>query len=250
MTPERWARLRDLFDEALAVGESDRPGFVSAACAGDAGLERSLAALLAHHQASGSGLAGPQASSEELADIVLAGLRAFLPGEVVANRFRVDQFLAEGGMGEVYVAEDLELNERVALKTIRPDLARDESILAGFKREIQLARKITHRNVSRVFDLFRHEVDADNERHDVAFLSMEFLQGDTLAARIQRTGPVGRSDALSIASQLIAGLDAAHRVGITHRDFKSGNVVLVPETDDQRPDANAPSSWTSVWPAR
>jgi len=233
VTPDRWARLKDLFDQALAVDERERHGFVCAACGDDTGLKRSLTTLLNHHDLSASGLTGSLMTPERVAEIILADLRAFVPGEVVANRFRVDRFLAEGGMGEVYAAEDLELGDPVALKTIRPELARDERILARFKLEIQLARKVTHRNVSRVFDLFRHEVDLDHEPRTVVFLSMELLQGETLAARIRRSGPLRPAEAQKIAVQLIAGLEAAHHAGIIHRDFKSGNVVLVPEPDAQ-----------------
>jgi serine/threonine protein kinase len=229
--PERWSRLKELFDQALNLGANERDQFVSAVGADDPGLERSLAALLAHHHASDLDLAVETWTAEHIASVVLAEFRGFEPGEVVANRFRVEQFLAEGGMGAVYSAEDLELNERVALKTIRPDLARNEEVLARFKREIQLARKVTHRNVSRVFDLFRHNSQTGEQR-SVVFLSMELLQGETLWERIRRTGPLGVAEAHQIAAQLVAGLDAAHRAGIIHRDFKSGNVVLVPEPGD------------------
>lgn len=234
MTPERWARLRDLFDQALDVDAGERLRFANGVCAGDADLQQSLVKLLLHHQTSAPGVTGRTLSAEHFAEIVGNELRAFHPGEIVAHRFRVERFLAEGGMGEIYVAGDLELNERVALKTIRTELGSDEAVLAAFKREIQLARKITHRNVSRVFDLFRHEAESHGERHTIVFLSMEFLEGETLTARIQRSGALNRVDAQSIATQLIAGLDAAHRAGIIHRDFKSRNVVLVSESDDGR----------------
>ena len=231
MTAERWALLKSLFDQALDLGEGDRGDFVRAACAGDATLERSLADLLNHHEAASSVLAGPMLTPERMAEIVLSGLRTFVPGEIVAGRFRIRQFLAEGGMGEVYAAEDLELNETVALKTIRPVLASDDKVLAGFKQEIQLARKVTHRNVSRVFDLFRHEIDLDGRRRTLVFLSMELLRGETLAERIRRLGPFRPDDAQCVATQLIAGLEAAHSAGIIHSDFKSGNVALVPEPE-------------------
>ena len=231
MTPERWARLKSVFDQALAVEAGERREFVRAVCVGDVELERSLAGLLHHHEAASSVLAGPMLTPERMAEIVSSGTRTFVPGELIAGRFRIRQFLAEGGMGEVYSAEDLELNEAVALKTIRPLLAGDDKVLARFKQEIQLARKVTHRNVSRVFDLFRHEVDLDGQRRTIVFLSMELLHGETLAERIHRVGPLRLADAQNVAAQLIAGLEAAHAAGIVHRDFKSGNVVLVREAE-------------------
>jgi tetratricopeptide (TPR) repeat protein len=227
MTAERWALLKSLFDQALDLEDGDRVKFVRAACAGDAALERSLSGLLKHHEAASSVLAGPMLTPERMAEIVSSGLRTFVPGEIVARRFRIEQFLAEGGMGEVYSAKDLELSEMVALKTIRPVLASDDRVLAGFKQEIQLARKVTHRNVSRVYDLFRHEIDLDGVRRTIVFLSMELLRGETLAERIHRVGRFRSEEAQRVAAQLIGGLQAAHTAGIIHGDFKSANVALV-----------------------
>jgi len=231
VTPEYWRLLKDLFNQALSMDAAARSAFVRAACAGDTSLERSVAALLEHHEASTPDAHETLLTPEEMAGIILADRRSFVPGEVVGQRFRIEQFLAEGGMGEVYVAEDLELGERVALKTIRPELANDDRILARFKREIQLARKVTHRHVSRVFDLFFHHADVLGERRTVVFLSMELLPGETLSARIRRTGALPFAEAQKIAVQLVEGLDAAHHAGIIHRDFKSANVVLVPDPD-------------------
>src|ERR1700720_2183488 len=83
-------------------------------------------------------------------------ISSFVRGELLAGRFRIVRFVARGGMGEVYEAEDTELSERVALKTIRFDMATEDRTIERFKREIQLARKVTHPNVCRTFDVFRH----------------------------------------------------------------------------------------------
>src|SRR5262249_56552300 len=99
------------------------------------------------------------------------GARKFDADDLIAGRYRVLRFLAQGGMGEVYAAEDLELGVRVALKTIRADLAEGTGALERFKREIQLARKISHPNVCRVFDLGRDGA--------TAFLTMQLLEGET-----------------------------------------------------------------------
>ncbi len=144
--------------------------------------------------------------------------RGFSPGDVAADRFRIVRFIGEGGMGEVYEAEDLELKERVALKTLRPEIASQERTLARFKREIQLSRKVTHPNVCRIFDLARHG--------ETTFLTMELVRGETLAERLRRQGRMSPSEALPIIEQMAAGLQAAHQVGVVHRDFKSANVML------------------------
>ena len=156
-------------------------------------------------------------------------ISSFVKGELLAGRFRIVRFVARGGMGEVYEAEDTELNERVALKTIRFEFAEEDRSAERFKREIQLARKVTHLNVCRTFDVFRHiDTRADGRTAETMFVSMELLTGETLRDRIRRGGKMTESEALPLVEQMAAGLDAAHRVGVVHRDFKSSNVILVP----------------------
>lgn len=152
-------------------------------------------------------------------------------GDVLAGRYRIVRFIARGGMGEVYEAEDTELRERVALKTIRPEIASDEASIARFKREMQLARKVTHPNVDRSFDLGYHgRTGADA----ITFLTMELLEGETLSDRLKRTGRMDTTEALPLVEQMVAAMAAAHKVGIVHRDFKSANVMLVPSEDGTR----------------
>src|SRR5215471_809121 len=122
-----------------------------------------------------------------------AGL-TFQPGTLISGRFRVVRFIARGGMGELYEAADLELNEHVALKTIRPEIAADERTNQRFKREVQLARKITHPNICRIFDLFQHQ--------SVSFVTMELLEGETLSEFMEREGPLTVDRAMPIALQM------------------------------------------------
>src|SRR5262249_27213509 len=149
------------------------------------------------------------------------------PGLVLAERFTIVRFIARGGMGEVYEAQDSELSERVALKTIRPDIADDPMALARFKREIQLARKVTHPNVSRIFDIVNHRWPAPaiesggraggDDR--LTFLTMELLSGETLHERLRRDGRMAPAAALAIIEQMVGALGAAHAAGVVHRDF-------------------------------
>jgi eukaryotic-like serine/threonine-protein kinase len=150
----------------------------------------------------------------------------FRPGDVLANRFRIVRLLGRGGMGEVYEAYDGELRVDVALKTSRPEILGEAEVVERFRREILLARRVTHPNVCRVFDVFVHRVAPT----DVAapFVTMELLDGETLAARLLRSGRLPTSEAVPIVAQIAAGLSAAHRSGIVHRDLKSANVMLVP----------------------
>jgi tetratricopeptide (TPR) repeat protein len=171
------------------------------------------------------------------------------PGQVLANRFRIVRFIGHGGMGDVYEAEDLELGERVALKTVRPAVVHLTGAIDRFRREIHLSRRVTHPNVCRIFDIFRHRPDASpslagdstavtspgwaagtgaarSQAAEITFFSMELLPGETLEQRLRRDGRMGTNEALPIVQQVAAGLTAAHRVGVIHRDFKPGNVML------------------------
>ena len=129
---------------------------------------------------------------------------AFQEGEIAAGRFRITRFIGRGGMGEVYEAEDLELRERVALKTIRAEIASDRSAIERFKREIHLARRVTHTNVCRVFDIFHQR--SDTPPGEVTFLTMELLSGETLAGRIRRQGRLSTAEARPLVEQMAAAL--------------------------------------------
>jgi tetratricopeptide (TPR) repeat protein/tRNA A-37 threonylcarbamoyl transferase component Bud32 len=155
-------------------------------------------------------------------------VHAFAAGDVLAGRFRILRFIAQGGMGEVYEAEDLELKEEVALKTIRADVAGDARSLERFKNEIHLARRVTHPNACRIFDVFHHR---PSEGEETVFLTMELLRGETLAERVRGAGRLSPEEALPLVRQIVAGLEAAHHAGVIHRDLKSANVILVPEAD-------------------
>jgi tetratricopeptide (TPR) repeat protein len=157
----------------------------------------------------------------------------FSAGDIVANRFRVIEFLARGGMGEIYRARDLELGEDVALKIIRPEMNTDPATLRRFRDEARLSRQVTHVNVCRVFDVFSHWPNGKSST-PVLVLTMEFLRGETIASRIRRCGRVPHEDALRILRQIAHGLEAAHSAGILHLDLTSNNVFLVPQAHGVR----------------
>lgn len=161
---------------------------------------------------------------------------AFSVGALVSGRYRILRFIAAGGMGEVYEADDLELGVRVALKTLRQEITGDARALERFKQEIALARKVTHRNVCRIFDVGWHRDPAGPgvAGPGVAFLTMEILPGETLAEHLRREGPMAPERALPLLRQMADALAAAHRAGVIHRDFKSANVMLVPTHDGFR----------------
>ncbi len=225
-----WEHIKDLLQAALELVPERRLAFLAKACGDDESLRSQVESLLEHHERAGSFLANP------LGELLPASKRSavtsstFAADEIVAGRFRIVCFIGAGGMGEVYEANDLELGARVALKTIRPEIASQPHSLSRFKREIQLARRVTHPNVCRMFDLGQHRPAAEVGRSDgvVIFLTMELLEGETLAARLRRAGRMSASDALPLVRQMAAALAAAHDVGVIHRDFKPGNVMLAP----------------------
>ena len=148
----------------------------------------------------------------------------FTAGETIAGRYRVVRRLGAGGMGEVYEVEDLGLHETVALKSIRRDVLTDDDVVRRFRREIQLARKVTHSNVCRIHDLV--ETRGPNGTTEV-FLTMELLKGEPLDGLLHRQGRLGVGECGEILKQVAAGLAAAHRAGVVHRDFKPANVMVV-----------------------
>jgi len=211
MEVSRWSRLKELFEEALDRPNEHRARFMEEACAGDSGLLTELRRLLANHAQAGLFL---DPSSE-------AG-SMLQPGQRLAGRFTVVRMLGRGGMGEVYEVDDGQLNIRVALKTVLPTRlgARDGN--ARLIEEIRQARKITHPNVCRLFDVGIDESGAE----PVLFLTMELLEGETLSSRLARLGPLPAAEAEALAGDLAAALDAAHKSGVIHRDFKCANVMI------------------------
>jgi tetratricopeptide (TPR) repeat protein/predicted Ser/Thr protein kinase len=142
----------------------------------------------------------------------------FLPGQTFAGRFTIIERIAVGGMGVVYKAIDTELDSTVALKLIQPALAQQSSFVDRLRREARVTRQLTHPNVCRVHDLGNAE--------GVFYLSMEFIEGETLQQLLRQTGTFNPSRAVEIASKIAVALEAAHERGIVHRDLKPGNVMI------------------------
>ena len=147
----------------------------------------------------------------------------FSDGAIVAERFRIVRMLGAGGMGEVYEAEDVVLGgERIALKTLRASLAADEASRERLRKELLLARRITHPNVCRVHDVYEHHMSSSDR---LLFFTMELLDGETLADRLSRE-TLTSTTALPIARQIGAALQAAHSVRVAHGDLKPANIIL------------------------
>ncbi|HEU5179623.1 MAG TPA: serine/threonine-protein kinase, partial [Candidatus Polarisedimenticolia bacterium] len=142
----------------------------------------------------------------------------FAPGFVLAERYRIVGVLGRGGMGEVYRADDLMLDQAVALKFLPEALAADQERLARLLDEVRLTRQVSHPNVCRVYDAGR----ADS----LHFLTMEFVDGEDLATLLRRIGRLPQDKAVEVARQICAGLSAAHERGVLHRDLKPANIMI------------------------
>ena len=148
----------------------------------------------------------------------LLGEGRFLPGALLADRYRIVALLGRGGMGEVYRAHDLTLGQEVALKFLPEVAARNPAALTRFYNEVRIARQVSHANVCRVYDL--------GEVEGQPYLSMEYVDGEDLGSLLRRIGRLPSDKAIQIARQLCAGLAAAHAKGVLHRDLKPANVML------------------------
>jgi predicted Ser/Thr protein kinase len=141
----------------------------------------------------------------------------FAPGALVAGRYRIVALLGRGGMGEVYRADDLSLGQQVALKFL-PEFAKSEETLERFRNEVRIARRISHPNVCRVFDI--------GQADDLIFFTMEYIDGEDLASLLRRIGRLPGDKAAEIARKICAGVAAAHDKGVLHRDLKPANIML------------------------
>ena len=240
--PARRQRIEDVCDAALDREAGERAAFVAAACGHDLALRQEVEALLAHAQTAEGLLAGPigavaaevlGASTHlppETTDSSHGPQTAFAAGDLVCDRFRIVRLLGKGGMGEVYQAEDLVLrHQHVALKTLPPITASEERAVQRLKREIALARHITHPNVCRVFDVYQHRTASGAF---ITFFTMELIEGDTLAERLRSCGAFTTTEALPLVRQMAAALGAAHVAGIVHGDLKPANMMLVRSADE------------------
>jgi serine/threonine protein kinase len=163
------------------------------------------------------------------------GESALAPGEVIDERFEITRLVARGGMGEVYQARDLHLQDDVALKTLAVTALDDEAALARFKAEVRLARKVTHPNVSRIMEygIHRRPVRGGDRPESIPFLTMELLAGETLAERLERRHTLSPDETLAVARQVVGALQAIHAAGVIHRDLKSENVFLEPGANQE-----------------
>jgi serine/threonine-protein kinase len=210
MNQDRHQQIKRIFLDACELAPGLVAAFLDESCAGDDELRREVESLLAHNMsATIVGARPPDA---------LARAEPLAPGTVFAGRYRILGPLGRGGMGDVYRCEDLKLNQSVALKFLAPNRCQDPAWVRRYENEVRLARKVTHPNVVRVYDI----VEADGE----VFIAMEYVDGEDLASLLRRVGRLTGEKAIEIARQLCGGLGAAHDRGVLHRDLKPANIMI------------------------
>lgn len=157
-------------------------------------------------------------SSVPLSEAPTGLLVSSAPSDRIGGRYTLLGLLGAGGMGTVYRARDEELDEVIALKMLLPEFVEELGMLERFRREVKLARRVTHKNVARVFDIGEHG--------SAKYLTMEYIEGETLSAMVARQGAMPVPQVVDIATAICAGLSAAHAAGVVHRDLKPENVMM------------------------
>jgi hypothetical protein len=209
MNADRYQHVKQVFLEASELESGQVAAFLDQACAGDPELRKEVESLLLHHLSETITRESPAAAPRP---------ERFPPGTILAGRYRIIGPLGRGGMGDVYRADDLKLDQAVALKFLDRSRAESSAWLRQYENEVRLARKVTHPNVMRVYDI--------SEAEGEVFISMEYVDGEDLASLLRRIGRLTGDKASQIARQLCAGLGAAHDQGVLHRDLKPANVMI------------------------
>jgi serine/threonine protein kinase/tetratricopeptide (TPR) repeat protein len=214
MSSERWQKIDQLFHAALDREPGERAAFLLQACVDDDSLQKEVESLISSHEQSESFIERPAA---DVAADLLAGAEAQLtPGQSVGP-YQIVSLLGEGGMGEVYLAEDLRLGRQVALKRLPSQFTLSAERVRRFEQEARSASALNHPNIVTI-----HEIGRIDSTH---FITTEFIDGETLRLHLASTR-MNLDEVLDIAAQIASALAAAHAAGITHRDIKPENVMI------------------------
>lgn len=217
MDPERWQQIDQLFHSALERRASERAAFLAQACTGDEALRREVESLIGSHERSASFIEAPAA---DIAAELLAGRDAELTAGQAVGPYKIVSLLGEGGMGEVYLAQDIRLGRQVALKRLPAQFTLDAERVRRFEQEARAASALNHPNIVTI-----HEIGHSNSQH---FITTEFVDGETLRQHMANV-PMKLDEVLDIATQVASALAAAHAAGIVHRDIKPENIMIRPD---------------------
>ncbi len=216
--PQHWQRVKEVFQGALERHGPERVSFLEQECGTHAELREEVESLLRSYEVAGSFMEAPAVA--HAADSLVEEEQKLAPGQRVKH-YQIVKLLGEGGMGEVYLATDMILGRRIALKVLPAFVSKDPDRLRRFTQEARAASRLSHPNVCVV-----HEIgDTDDGR---PFIAMEYVEGLTLRQRM-KTQDLKLGDVLDIAIQVAEALIAAHEAGIVHRDIKPENIMIRPE---------------------
>src|SRR5438034_4033817 len=219
MTPQQYERLTELFHAVLEIAPDQRAAFLDQVSDGDADLRRELESLLAAHEQRAAYTEKPP--DDIAAGMFLAqhdiGAAASLPPNTRIDRYEIRSLLGKGGMGEVYLAEDLRLHRKVALKILPAEVAADRDRMRRFEQEATAAAALNHPHIAHIYEI--------GESEGIHFIAMEHIDGDTLRDKIHRDkAPLQKL--LKYLTQVAEGLAKAHAAGIVHRDLKPDNIMI------------------------
>lgn len=219
MDADEWAELERLFDLALQLPREARPAWLDKVCVGKEELRGRLERMLR--------TVDDESEDPRDEDPI------FVPGQIVAGRFRNVNLIARGGMGEVYKTRDQRLHDSlIALKTIRPNGAAGRAAFERFLREVYVPRDIADDGICRMYELVEHlQIKPDGSEQTIPCLTMQFLEGESLATLLKRKRPLPLEQALRIIGRVGRSLQVLHDHGIIHRDLKPSNIMLVPKPD-------------------
>ncbi|MEO6725345.1 MAG: protein kinase [Blastocatellia bacterium] len=225
MTAERWQHIEQLYHAALERDTKTRAAFLDEACAGNAELHREVEALLAANDQA-TGFLGTPALEQEAKEIAAEKITARLTPVIgnSLNHYTVLSRIGAGGMGEVWLARDTRLDRQVALKMLPVEFTTDTHRLQRFIREAKAASALNHPNIITIHEIGEAETP-DGKTH---FIATEFIAGQTLRQRMAAEEWQSR-EAIAVAIQVAAALDAAHNAGIVHRDIKPENIMVRPD---------------------
>jgi len=216
MTPEHWQQVKSLYHAVLEAEPSDRGALLHSA---DPDVRREVESLLSSEDSGASHL-----NLDLLSDAgALLDDEAETQGQLGVNlgQYQIHAMLGRGGMGDVYRAHDPKLGRDVAIKTLPKEFGDDPERLSRFRREARVLASLNHPNIGAIYGL--------DESAGVNFLILELVEGETLAERLKRTGPMPVDEVVRVMSQVAEALEAAHCKGITHRDIKPANIKVTPE---------------------
>jgi len=214
MTPQRWQQVKQIVDAALDLRSGQREAFLSEACGDDGSLRGQVDRLIRSHEEAGSFIESP--AYEGAAELIVGNERRSYTG-LQLGHYSIVSRIGAGGMGEVYLAHDIKLDRKVAIKFLSESLVGNATAKERLVREAKAAAKLDHPNICSIYEI--------GEEAGVSFIVMQYVEGETLASLIKRA-PMDLGESVDVAVQVADALAEAHSHGVIHRDIKPANIMI------------------------